>query len=298
MADAVIVKNSTASAPAMTRTIGGAIDVLNFVLVTQGGWTLEYSDTNRRAWKTPAASSVSWYFYFDDNVHADYAKWKIYKTMSDIDTGTDPMPASGEYTFYKASTAIPNIWGALVHNRGFHMLNQFSDTFNYYVGYCGGFGLARSQMLSDAHAIMTVGTTSTSANGNPQSALHNFGGRIIMRDPETGTGPASTAGVLNSLGGMTSPSVSAYTNHPSNKTGGQCVQVFHYADDQEYLGDLPGMASSNLEFDFSPNDVLDNNDQDTFSAPGTPFDGETYVAWRGLTSDIGVFLLPGSQFWE
>lgn len=74
------------------------------------GWTIAYTATNKRAYRMPAGTN-QFYLRVDDTGtgSAAYARSIMYESMSDIDTGSGPMPtaaiASGGAYFHKSSSA-------------------------------------------------------------------------------------------------------------------------------------------------------------------------------------------------
>ena len=69
--------------------------------VAPAGWTKAYSGTNKAAYARPYPASAS--LLRVDDTPAQYSTLIMYETMSDVDTGTGPAPASGAYYFGKSS---------------------------------------------------------------------------------------------------------------------------------------------------------------------------------------------------
>lgn len=92
----------------MTKTAGSIIALLDLALI-QLGWTKEFSGTNVAVYRnsTSVAGSSGCYIRVV-NTNANYAQVRAFKTMSDIDTGTDPTPttaqASGDGLYIRTGT--------------------------------------------------------------------------------------------------------------------------------------------------------------------------------------------------
>lgn len=89
--------------PQLCGEAGAMIGVLDHVLIA-AGWTKEFSDGDRAAYRSdPAAAGNNCYLYVDDT-DAQMCLATPYESMSDIDTGTNPAaPAGG--LFWRKSTS-------------------------------------------------------------------------------------------------------------------------------------------------------------------------------------------------
>lgn len=97
-----------------TNQPGTVVAALDAVLV-EAGWTIAHTATNRRAYKQGAAPYR--YLYVDDSMTAAACRWRMYDAMSDIDTGTNPVPnesqLSGGSYLYKSANTAPRPWAML-----------------------------------------------------------------------------------------------------------------------------------------------------------------------------------------
>jgi hypothetical protein len=98
-----IYRSTDASAPVLDgTTASAAINVLKACLVdgfgalAAAGWSLQYSGTNKAVLRAgPSAAARASLRILDDGSHAQgfrEASWRVYMSMSDVDTGTDPTP--------------------------------------------------------------------------------------------------------------------------------------------------------------------------------------------------------------
>lgn len=104
----------------LAKVAGSLIALFDAVLIDLG-WTKEFSGANIAAYRnsTTAAGSSGCYLRVD-NTNANYAHLRVYKTMSDINTGTDPCPtlaqqSSGPRIF------IGTTWKIIGDERTFYM---------------------------------------------------------------------------------------------------------------------------------------------------------------------------------
>lgn len=95
-------RSTDASAPVLSGTAGSLITVLDAVLVNgygakaAAGWTKVYSGTNKAAYRNGAASISRTFLRVLDDASGGgagrEASLRLYATMSDVDTGTFPVP--------------------------------------------------------------------------------------------------------------------------------------------------------------------------------------------------------------
>ncbi len=106
------LSSADASAPVLDGTPGSLIALLDAVLVNGYGshpglgWTIAFTDTNKRAYRMPAGTSQAYLRVVDDGTlsSGQVANVNAYTAMSDIDTGTGPLSTSGGYVI-KSRTA-------------------------------------------------------------------------------------------------------------------------------------------------------------------------------------------------
>ncbi len=117
-------RSTDSGAPVLDGTVGSLVSLVRACLVgTAGvaygskaaaGWTEPFTGTNKAAFRNSlAAGGTGVYVRIDDNGSGSLggreAFLRIYKTMSDVDTGTDPTPTVAQltngYTIVKSDTA-------------------------------------------------------------------------------------------------------------------------------------------------------------------------------------------------
>lgn len=98
---ATVYYSTDASAPTLSGTAGTLIAVLDACLVngygskSSAGWAKSYSGTNLAAYRAPSGNRF--YLRIDDSGTFD-ARVVAYESMSNINTGTNPFPTSGQIT--------------------------------------------------------------------------------------------------------------------------------------------------------------------------------------------------------
>ena len=102
----IVYKSTDSGAPTLSGTAGDLITLLDAILVgTSGiaygskasaGWTKSYSGTNKASYRNNSVTGSGCHVRIDDDAPgaggAREAFARVYKTMSDIDTGTQPCP--------------------------------------------------------------------------------------------------------------------------------------------------------------------------------------------------------------
>lgn len=89
----MIIRSTDAGTPANMDTVEGAyVTILDYCLV-QAGWTIEFTDTNRRAYKQGLPFEK--YVYVDDT-GAGNTRVRLFDSMTDINTGTNPTPTDAQ----------------------------------------------------------------------------------------------------------------------------------------------------------------------------------------------------------
>lgn len=85
-------KSSDGGAPSLTPTNGSLIAVLDWVLDVGVAtyWEKVYSGTNKAVYRSK--TGLRPYLRIDDNQGGESALLRIYETMTDVDTGTNPVP--------------------------------------------------------------------------------------------------------------------------------------------------------------------------------------------------------------
>ena len=128
--------SADSGAPVFAPNVPGSlIAILDAVLVngygskSSLGWTIEYTDSNTRVYRnsTSVAGSTGMYLYVDDS-NTSKTNLKAYKTMSDINTGTDQIPPSSTfggkliwYKDYDSTTGYNKNWSIIGDERTFYI---------------------------------------------------------------------------------------------------------------------------------------------------------------------------------
>lgn len=132
-----VLRSTDSGAPDLTGEDGSLYDVLKWAL-PQLGWTLEHDDaTNfRAAFRNDPTTGTGYYFRLvdkaaDHNADARRARVTGYSSMSDVDTGVDPIEPSGGQCFIVKSTTLDATARAYMvfgTETGFYLLvDSFSD---------------------------------------------------------------------------------------------------------------------------------------------------------------------------
>lgn len=112
----------------LATTAGTLVAVLDHCLQA-AGWTIAYSDTNRRAYRQGGA--MERYVWVDDTATAATARFRVYDTMSGIDTGTVPTPSesqqSGGLYIYKSNSTAARPWAVLATETDFYLYIGHQD---------------------------------------------------------------------------------------------------------------------------------------------------------------------------
>lgn len=83
-----IIKSGDEGAPVLNGSVGSLIQVLDYVLVTKLGWSIEFSDTNIRVYR-PATGLRRCFKIENTATYSYYPQITAYETMSDINTGSN-----------------------------------------------------------------------------------------------------------------------------------------------------------------------------------------------------------------
>lgn len=129
-----IYHNHDTDAPVLEATPGSMINVLEAVLVdgygdkAPLGWTKEFHTGNIAVFRNDPSvpGSTGCYLRIDDTA-SDHSQLRIYKSMSDIDTGTDPAPRvsdnSNSITWRRhySGSGGPKWWTLIGDERTFYL---------------------------------------------------------------------------------------------------------------------------------------------------------------------------------
>lgn len=129
----------------VSGTAGSLITVLDLELVTNRGWTKDFTGTNKAAYRNGAAALARKYLRVVDDGTAPTsgareAQVQGYDTMSNVDTGTGQFPTSGNVYFRKSSTAdaTARTYLAVGDEKTFYLFVLTGDTAGQYVSHAFG----------------------------------------------------------------------------------------------------------------------------------------------------------------
>lgn len=129
--------STDSSAPVVGNTAGSMIGLLDAVLVngygskSPLGWTKEYSGTNIAVYRNnPSIPGSTGMYLRVDDTDAAYSSVCVFKTMSDINTGTDRAPNTTGISSYQDNifwskhfngTSSPKRWVIIGDERTFYL---------------------------------------------------------------------------------------------------------------------------------------------------------------------------------
>lgn len=94
--------SADSGAPTLSGSVGAMISLLDWVLVSKGGWDKVFSGTNLAAYRSQTGNR----FYLRvDDTQAKYARMRGYRDMTDISNGTNSFP--------NTTQGRDNTWGWL-----------------------------------------------------------------------------------------------------------------------------------------------------------------------------------------
>lgn len=186
------------------------------------GFSKVYSGTNKAVYRANAVTSTRLYLRVDDATDAQWAYLRGYETMSDVDTGTNPFPSSGEVYHYKSSAAssATRSWNLFGDGHFFHLSAQ-TDATNW--PGAAGFGDLVSYNSADAYGCMIYGHSAKSATSTNMVNLSvaDQAGQYIAR-------AVSQIGTSTGFGKHSNPKMTSFGNsvnllYPDAATNGLVV---------------------------------------------------------------------------
>lgn len=214
-----VYRSSDSGAPAIGRSLGSLITLLDAVLVNGYGvkaglgWTKAYSDVNKAMYRQ-GAGSAGRYLYVDDSVNVDYANVRgVCFPASITDINRDAFGGTTAY-FNKPDAS----WAVVGNEKFFYLFISRAGWGPYYQGVC--FGDIASFAANDAgrtlliHADYITGSalpaydylvrvdTSTLSNHSMAGGLQSTGaltgglGKAVMAPAITMNYPAAVGGLL------------------------------------------------------------------------------------------------------
>jgi len=191
-----VYKSTDASAPVLTGVAGDLITLLDAVLVNgygakpAAGWTKEFSGTNKAAYRNGAASISRTYWQVLDNAvgtgGAREARTRLYATMSDVDTGTLPVPTAAQsvpgIVLRKSLTldATARAWCILADDKTAIIILQPLDLLSgVYYNSTAYVGDIYSYLTADAQAAYISGRVQEGASAQSTwDQMFNYGNQV------------------------------------------------------------------------------------------------------------------------
>lgn len=168
--------SADSGAPVLNAAAGRLIAVLDWVLVTKGGWTKDYTGTNLAVYRSGTGNR----FYLRvDDTQAKFSRLRAYRAMTAVSTGTNPFPNAtqaptanwGVGKGYTAGAAARNYWGVrtnryvLMFIENYSEVSEVADGAGYNRVTMFAFGDVPSLCETDAHNTVLVGSDSQNADG-------------------------------------------------------------------------------------------------------------------------------------
>ena len=185
----VYFQSTDGGAPTLNGQQGSLINVLDWIIDRPSApykWTKEFSGTNKAVYRAPEGDRL--YLQIQDDRSASgsanaentrYALARMFDTMSDVDTGTNPVPTAGQVTSFgslfasmcwiKSNTidTTARAYCGIITSRFFILLTDQDGTratngwaFHFFgdmAAWSGG---------SDSYGTLIMGSRGTAANGS------------------------------------------------------------------------------------------------------------------------------------
>ena len=161
----------TITSGTVSGTVGSLITALDLELVTNRGWTKEFSGTNKAAYRNSASALARKYLRVVDDGTAPTSGAREalvngYDTMSDVDAGTGQFPTSGNVYVRKSVTAdaTSRTYLAAGDDKTFYLFVLTGDSVGYYMSH--GFGDFYSYKPADNQACILFARPNNTASDN------------------------------------------------------------------------------------------------------------------------------------
>lgn len=191
MAIPVLYRSDDASAPVINGTAGVLLAALDAILVNgygakpAAGWTKAWSGTNTAAYRQGSGNE---YYLRVDDTDSQMGRVVGYKTMSDVDTGTEPFPTavqmSGGLYLRKSTTADSTArpWLCVATDQTFYLIVLSSAaSFSAYNGSGSvhlGYGQFASVTAGDANNGFLIASNDSSTSATSASAARECLGAV------------------------------------------------------------------------------------------------------------------------
>ncbi len=93
--EARVLTQSANKITVATSAADGPISGTVTVKYAPAGWEIVFSGTNKRAYRPTSMQAPPWLYWVDDT-QPNYARWCIYESMSDVDTGAGRCPTDAQ----------------------------------------------------------------------------------------------------------------------------------------------------------------------------------------------------------
>lgn len=271
-------KSTDPGAPALTGQVGSLINLLRAVLVTGygsapdvvagAGWTEAFTGTNKAVFRNNPTTGTGGYLRIDDGAtvagsNARYALWRLYETMSDVDTGTGETPtvaqAAAGGLLLKSSTlnATARAWVILACERFFYLLVDLGNTgsgWTAVASFPAFFGDIISRKPGDNYNFAGF----SAASGSTYSGSGNYSGAFIgtlisagstlggyLLREYTQTTASKTFGLAALSDGYTSGFLGATGTYPDQISGGIAIERIAVMEGNRLVrGYLPNIYGS------------------------------------------------------
>ena len=110
----------------LTNVAGSLITVLDTALLPNG-WTKLYSGTNKAVYRS--TDGVTQCCLRVSDAETTYATINAYETMSDVDTGSNPFPATGSLYAHKSDSATGRDWRVITDGSFFYLFADYSGSY-------------------------------------------------------------------------------------------------------------------------------------------------------------------------
>jgi hypothetical protein len=314
-----VYKSSDGSAPTLNGTAGSLITVLDAVLVngygskSAAGWTKSYSGTNKAAYRQGSGNQ----FYLrvnDDGPGAGtYKEARVvgYETMSDVDTGTNPMPTVAQFAngmFVRKSAAADSTarsWIIVADNKTFYMFVLTGDIASTYLSWT--YGEFYSYLSSDGYRVHLIArTTENNATSSvdwldamantPNAAIT---GHYLQRNRSGTVGALAYAVCAPALNGFASGfgyhGNSYYIAYPNPEDGGLYLAPAAIIDPT--TGGVLSIRGKFRGLWHNLHNPSSFSDGDTFSGVGD-FSGKTFLVIKTAPRNNGLFIVETSDTWD
>lgn len=181
--------NSEGAHGVWTESAGSLVTLLDAILPLMG-WVIAFSAGHRRAYRSdhtlPGASGC--YFYID-NTLAEYATYRVYKSMSDIDTGEEPVPRVADLPDGHVMARCGDGWQIIGDSRTIYF-NSVDET-GMRVSFLG-VGDYISGVPGNTYNYMSIGSIAMGVGYEAilwanSSSNTRFSARNLNLDPDTAT---------------------------------------------------------------------------------------------------------------